>query len=66
MTGSVAFGMLRIAVGFTAGVLLHHIWNMRHRPTAASGDWLAFVGLLLMIVGGNCTTCSKARRRACP
>ena len=53
MTGSVAFGMLRIAVGFTSGVLLHHIWNMRHRPTAASGDWLAFVGLLLMIVGGN-------------
>lgn len=52
-SGTMAYGMHRIAAGFTAGVLLHRLWTLRGRERGASFDRLAVAGLLAMGVAGN-------------
>jgi peptidoglycan/LPS O-acetylase OafA/YrhL len=45
--------MPRIAAEFTAGVMLHRLWELQEFPRGPRGDWIAIGSLLILIVGGN-------------
>ena len=51
--GTMALGMVRIAVEFPAGVLVHRIWTITACRTSPWFDVTAVVSGMLLIVGGN-------------
>jgi peptidoglycan/LPS O-acetylase OafA/YrhL len=51
--GTMAYGMARIAAGFSAGVLLHRLWEIRNHERRSGFDRLAAVSLAALILGGN-------------
>jgi peptidoglycan/LPS O-acetylase OafA/YrhL len=50
---SVAFAMPRIAAGFSAGVLLYRIWQVRGCSRSTAGDVMASIALALMVLGSG-------------
>jgi peptidoglycan/LPS O-acetylase OafA/YrhL len=51
--GTLAYGLPRIAAGFTAGVLLHRLWMLHDSRRSDLPGWLAFATLLVLIPVGN-------------
>ena len=47
------YALQRIAVEFTAGVLLYRARELRNFPMGPRGDWIAMASLAILIVGGN-------------
>jgi peptidoglycan/LPS O-acetylase OafA/YrhL len=52
-SGSAAYGMPRIAAEFSAGVLLHRLWEINGRPESAAMDGLSLVVLVVLVLGSN-------------
>ncbi len=62
LRGTMAFGLPRIAVGFTLGVLIHSIWtSTRHAGTTGSRQWLA---LALVLLSANALAIGLGEQRA--
>lgn len=51
--GSMAYGLPRVAVEFSAGILLHRLWSLQGATRTEAGSRLALVGLLVLVGGGN-------------
>jgi len=50
---SLAFGMIRVAVEFPAGLVLYRIWQIQKTPRGRNGDLLAVGALIVMVLGSG-------------
>jgi peptidoglycan/LPS O-acetylase OafA/YrhL len=60
---TLSYGLVRIAVGFTAGVLLHRLWRLRGSPRDARGVH-AVLALVLLVGGSTALELSVAKYAA--
>lgn len=51
--GSLAFGMVRVAVEFPAGLVLYRLWQIQKTPQGRYGDVLAVGALVAMVLGSG-------------
>jgi peptidoglycan/LPS O-acetylase OafA/YrhL len=52
-SGTMAYGMPRVAAGFVAGVLLHRLWQLRGLEQDARNGRLALMALATLLAGGS-------------